>query len=135
VGDLEGLLRIDGQRHPGIEGTKAARIEHLVRQQQVVAETGPGQALHLADGGAAEAAVAERRLAHCQCRALVRLHVGAQPRAGERRAHAAQVALEHVGVGDEGGCGEVGSAHGVLEERQLYRAVSRVSTARRKALS
>ena len=37
--------------------------EHLVREQQVVAEAGRGHALHLADGGAAERAVARRRRA------------------------------------------------------------------------
>ena len=76
----------------------AARVEHLVREQQVVAEAGRGQALHLAHGRAGEARGGRARpgasRARCTC-APSRAGADARPGsaapscAGSRRARAA----------------------------------------------
>ena len=69
-------------RAPGLDdGAEAAGVEHLVGQQEVVAETGGGHALDLAGGGAAERAVPGRGEAGGERRRLERLDVGTEPAA------------------------------------------------------
>ena len=69
AGGLDGLVGVDGGGDPGRarpgHGTQplGRGADHLVGEQQVVAEPGGGHALHLPDGGAAERGVARRRRA------------------------------------------------------------------------
>ena len=82
---VDGLGRVDGHGDPGSgldQGAEAAGVEHLVGQQQVVAQAGRGHALHLAEGGAAEARVAGVGQVAGQRGRLERLDVGSQPCAG-----------------------------------------------------
>ena len=59
-------VRIDGHGHPGSCADEAAEpvgVDHLVGQEEIVAETGASHALHLGDGRAGEPVMAVRRLA------------------------------------------------------------------------
>ena len=61
------------------EHAQPRRVDHLVGQQEVFAQSRSHHPLHLADGGAGEPGVARRGLAARQRRALVRLHVRTHP--------------------------------------------------------
>ena len=78
----------------GAQGAEPGGIDHLVGEEEILAEAGPRHALHLGDGGAGEPRVAVGGLARRQCRALVRLHVGPQPVPRQGLRHGAEVGLE-----------------------------------------
>jgi len=93
---------VDGDRDPPVDGPEPRRIEHFVRQQEIVAETGPRQPFHLGDGGAGKAAVAVGRLPKGERGAFMGLHVRAQAFARHGLRHRVQVLFENLGVHDEG---------------------------------
>jgi hypothetical protein len=107
---------VDRDRHAGADlrvrnGPETIRIEHLVRQQQVVAEPGRRHAEHLSRRGARERAVPEPRLCGRDRRALVGLDMWPQPRAGERGGHRDEVLLERLGVEHERRRGQLSEPH------------------------
>ena len=81
-------------------------------QQQVVTQMGRGHALDLAHGRAGEAVVPGLGLHARQRGALVGLHMGAQPVAGQGRGHGGEVVLEGVSVDEQGGCLQLAGPHG-----------------------
>jgi hypothetical protein len=97
----DGILGVHRDGDARIERAEAARVHHLVREEQVAPQPCGREPLDLADRRAGEVLVAERSLAPRERRALVRLHVRAQPGPRQRGAHRTQVRVERRSVDDE----------------------------------
>ena len=113
---VDGLRRVDGDRDAGPvlrcgERSQPVAVEHLVGQQQIVAQTGRRHAEHLAWRGARERVVTVGVLCGGERRALVRLHVRAQRGTGLRRGHRREVVLQHVGVDHQRRGGQLEQVH------------------------
>ncbi len=104
------LGRVDRQRDAGAgprQPAQSAGVDHLVGQEEILAQPGPRHPLHLGDGGAGESPVAVDDLAAGQRRALVGLHVRAQTPTGQGGCHGRQVLLEQPGIHHERRCRQI----------------------------
>src|SRR4029453_906444 len=112
---VHGHVGVDGPGHLGgarrDHGTQPPAVEHLVGQEQVVAEPGGGHALDLPDGGAAEGAVPRVGQPPGQGGRLERLDVGPEPGAGGGGGHGGDVVVERREVDDQGRGGDVCEPH------------------------
>ena len=99
-------------------------VEHLVRQQQVVAQPGGHHAQHLSGGGARERVVTVGVLRRGQGGALVGLHMRPQSVARPDLRHGGEVVLEGARVDDERGGWQVVDEHVPAERLELSLAAS-----------
>lgn len=115
-GGVDGLGRVDGDGHPGGAGlddaSQTGAVEHLVGEQQVLAQIGGRHALDLVDGGAAEPAVPGRRELAGERGGLERLDVRAQAGAREGVGHRGHVVVERRAVDQQRRGRDVGELHG-----------------------
>ncbi len=91
------------------QGTQTGCVEHLVGQEEILAQAGRHHPLYLPDGGAGEPGVAAAALVAGQLGAFVGLDMGSQALAGPRFGHAGQVGLQDGGVHQ--GCGGLQLGH------------------------
>ena len=99
---------------PSASSAEPAGVEHLVGQQQVVAEAGGGHALHLRgwwrSRSARWPASASRRASAVDLNALT---WGRRRGPGQAAAITATLLVEGVEIDDEGGRGEIVGEHGI----------------------
>lgn len=123
LGGVHGGRRVHRHRHPGPgrhQGTQTGCVEHLVGQEEILAQAGRHHPLYLPDGGAGEPGVAAAALVAGQLGAFVGLDMGSQALAGPHFGHAGQVGLQDGGVHQ--GCGGLQLGHVARDGRDGHGA-------------
>ena len=114
-GGLDGLRRVDGHRDPrpaAHQGAEPGGVDHLVGQQQVVAQAGRGHPLHLPDGGAGEGRGGPRRAwRRASAVHLCALTWGRSRGPGRAAGHGGEIVLEQAPVDDQSGRGQLPGPH------------------------
>ena len=119
---LDGRVAVDGDRHPRAgahDRAEPAGVEHLVGQQQVLAEAGRRHPLDLADRRAGEAGVPALGHEPGERGGLERLDVRPQPAARQRLGHRVEVRLEQRALHEQGRRLQLGDLHGAAVWRTI----------------